>query len=39
MAMWIVERPDGSIYRLVAKGPQGQAVTIYMYSLKNLPSD
>ena len=39
MAMWIVERPDGSDYRLVAKGPEGQAVTIYMYSLKNLPSD
>jgi hypothetical protein len=39
MAMWIVERPDGSNYRLVAKGPKGQAVTIYMYSLKNLQSD
>lgn len=39
MAMWIVERPDGSSYRLVAKGPGGQAVTIYMYSLKNLQSD
>ena len=39
MAMWIVERSDGSSYRLVAKGPAEQAVTIYMYSLKNLPSD
>lgn len=39
MAMWIVERPDGSSYRLVAKGPAEQAVTIYMYSLKNLPND
>jgi hypothetical protein len=34
MAMWLVERPDGSNYRLVAKGPGEEAVTIYMYSLK-----
>lgn len=34
MAMWIVQRPDGSRYRLVAKGQNQQAVTIYMYSLK-----
>jgi hypothetical protein len=33
-ALWIVQRPDGSSYRLVAKGPGEQAVTIYMYSLK-----
>ena len=32
-AMWIVERPDGANYRLVAKGPGEEAVTIYMYSL------
>ena len=38
-AMWIVERPDGSNYRLVAKGPEREAVTIYMYSLKNLQTD
>ena len=34
MALWNVHRPDGSSYRLVAKGPNEQAVTIYMYSLK-----
>jgi len=34
MALWNVQRPDGSSYRLVAKGPNQQAVTIYMYSLK-----
>ena len=33
-ALWIVQRPDGSSYRLVAKGPAQQAVTIYMYSLQ-----
>ena len=34
MVLWNVQRPDGSSYRLVAKGPNEQAVTIYMYSLK-----
>ena len=33
-ALWIVQRPDGSSYRLVAKGPAEHAVTIYMYSLQ-----
>lgn len=33
-AMWIVERPDGSSFRLVAKGPGEQATSIYMYSLQ-----
>lgn len=35
MAMWIVQRPDGAYYRLVAKGPGEQATSIYMYSLKS----
>ena len=34
MALWNVQRPDRSSYRLIAKGPNEQAVTIYMYSLK-----
>jgi len=34
MAMWMVRRPDGSHYRVVAKGPGEQATTIYMYSLR-----
>lgn len=33
-ALWNVQRPDGLSYRLVVKGPNEQAVTIYMYSLK-----
>jgi hypothetical protein len=33
-ALWIVQRPNGSSYRLVAKGPAEHAVTIYMYSLQ-----
>ena len=36
-ALWIVTRPDGKSYRLVAKGPGEQAVTIYLYSLKAAP--
>ena len=36
-ALWIVQRPDGTSYRLVAKGPGGQAMTIYLYSLKTAP--
>ncbi len=35
MAMWIVRRPDGSSYRLVAKGPAEHALSIYMYSLES----
>lgn len=34
MAMWSVQRPNGSNYRLIAKGPAEHAITIYMYSLK-----
>ena len=34
MAIWNVQRPDGSSYRLIAKGVNEQAVTIYMYHLK-----
>ena len=33
-ALWIVQRPDGSSYRLVAKGPSEHALTIYLYSLQ-----
>jgi len=33
VAMWVVQRPDGLNYRVVAKGPEEQALTIYMYSL------
>ena len=33
-ALWIVQRPDGSSYRLVAKGPAEHALTIYMYGLR-----
>ena len=33
-ALWIVQRPDGSSYRLIAKGPAEHALTIYMYSLR-----
>ncbi|MDP9003319.1 MAG: hypothetical protein M3N12_00855 [Verrucomicrobiota bacterium] len=36
-ALWIVQRPDGTSYRLVAKGPAGHAVTIYLYSLTAAP--
>jgi hypothetical protein len=38
-ALWIVQRPDGKSYRLVAKGPGEHAVTIYLYSLKAAPID
>ena len=34
MAMWIAQHPDGTYYRVVAKGPAEQASTIYLYSLK-----
>ena len=34
MAMWVAQRPDGTYYRIVAKGPGEQANSIYMYSLK-----
>jgi hypothetical protein len=34
MAMWIAQHPDGTHYRVVAKGPAEEATTIYMYSLK-----
>lgn len=33
-ALWIVQRPDGSSYRLVAKGLSEHALTIYLYSLQ-----
>jgi hypothetical protein len=34
MAMWIAQHPDGTYYRVVAKGPSEQASSIYLYSLK-----
>jgi hypothetical protein len=34
MAMWIARHRDGTYYRVVAKGPEEQASSIYMYSLK-----
>ena len=34
MAMWIAQHPDGSYYRVVAKGPAEEASSIYLYSLK-----
>ena len=33
-ALWIVQRPDGTSFRLVAKGPGEQALSIYLYSLQ-----
>jgi hypothetical protein len=33
MAMWVVQHPDGTYYRVVAKGPAEQASSIYMCSL------
>ena len=34
MAMWIAQHPDGTYYRVVAKGPAEEASSIYLYSLK-----
>jgi hypothetical protein len=34
MAMWIAQHPDGTYYRVVAKGPAEQASSVYLYSLK-----
>jgi hypothetical protein len=34
MAMWVARHPDGTYYRVVAKGPAEQASSIYLYSLK-----
>lgn len=34
MAMWSVQHPDGASFRLVAKGPGEQALSIYLSSLK-----
>jgi hypothetical protein len=34
MAMWVAQHPDGTYYRVVAKGPEEQASSIYLYSLK-----
>lgn len=39
MAMWIARDPDGTYYRVVAKGPAEQASSIYLYSLKPEPID
>jgi hypothetical protein len=37
MAMWIARHADGTYYRVVAKGPNEQARSIYLYSLKPEP--
>jgi hypothetical protein len=37
MAMWIARHPDGTYFRVVAKGPGEKASSIYLYSLKPEP--
>jgi hypothetical protein len=34
MALWIPQHPNGTHYRVVAKGPAEEASSIYLYSLK-----
>ena len=34
MALWIPQHPNGTPYRVVAKGPAEEASSIYLYSLK-----
>jgi hypothetical protein len=35
MAMWVAQHPDGTYFRVVAKGPAEQASSVYLYSLKS----